>query len=143
MAVFVPYTGGKQMPSKKRPQVPAQLSRLEKRLTAWRKTSTPGQRIPKSIWQSAAKLATEHGLSRTAVTLKLSYTGLRKRVERANTESQSTTPFVELPVNSFPLASECKIEWEDGDGAIMRMHLKGGQVPDALALGNSFWRTEG
>ena len=74
--------------------------------------------------------------------MKLSYTGLRKHVE-ANTESPSTTPFVELPSGSFPLASECKIEWEDGDGAIMRMHLKGGQIPDALALGNSFWRAEG
>jgi hypothetical protein len=142
MAVFVPFPGGKQMPSKKHPKVPARLSRLEKRLTAWRQTRTPGQRIPESIWKSAAKLATEYGLSRTAVTLKLSYTGLRKHVE-ANTESPSTTPFVELPSGSFPLASECKIEWEDGDGAIMRMHLKGGQIPDALALGNSFWRAEG
>jgi hypothetical protein len=111
-------------------------------VTAWRQARTPGQRIPESFWQSAAKLATEYGLSRTAVTLKLSYTGLRKHVE-ANTESPSTTPFVELPSGSFPLASECKIEWEDGDGAIMRMHLKGGQIPDALALGNSFWRAEG
>jgi hypothetical protein len=131
------------MRRKKRREVPARLSRLEKRLTAWRKTRTPGQRIPKSIWQSAAKLATEYGLSKTAVALKLNYEGLRKLVEQSNTESQSTTPFVELPVNSFPLASECKIEWEDGDGAIMRMHLKGGQIPDAIALGNSFWRTEG
>jgi hypothetical protein len=143
MTVFVPSSGGKQMHSKKRSNVPARMSRLEKRLRAWRKTRTPGQRIPKSIWKSAAKLATEYGLSRTAVALKLSYAGLRKHVEQANAEAPFTVPFVELPTSSFPLASECMIEWEDGDGAIMRMHLKGSEVPDVLALGNSFWRTNG
>lgn len=131
------------MLSKKRREMPARLSRLEKRLTAWRKTRTPGQRIPNSIWKSAAKLAIEYGLSRTAVALKLSYMGLRKHVEQANAESSSTAPFVELQANTFPLVSECKIEWEDGDGAIMRMHLKGGEVPDALALGRGFWSTDG
>ena len=130
------------MRRKKRREVPARLSRLEKRLTAWRKTRTLGQRIPKSIWKSAAELATEYGVSKTAVALKLNYEGLRKYVEQSNAESPSTAPFVELPVNTFPLASECKIEWEDGDGAIMRMHLKGGEVPDALALGRSFWSTD-
>mgnify|MGYP000337872853 CR=1 FL=1 len=124
---------------KKRRAVPARLSRLEKRLTAWRKTRTPRQRIPKSIWKSAAKLAIEYGLSKTAVALKLNYEGLRKHVEQSNEESASIAPFVELPANTFSLASECMIEWEDSDGAIMRMHLKGGEVPDALALGRGFW----
>jgi hypothetical protein len=143
MIVFVPSTGGKQMRRKKLREVPAHLSRLEKRLTAWRKTRTPGQRIPKSIWKSAAKLATEYGLSKTAVALKLNYEGLRKHAEQANAESPSTIPFVELSASSFPIASECMIEWEDVDGAIMRMHLKGGEVPDALALGRGFWSTDG
>ena len=129
--------------SRKKREVPARLSRLEKRLTAWRKTRSPGERIPESLWRSAAKLATEYGLSRTAVALKLSYVGLRKHVEQANAKAPSTAPFVELPTSSFPLASECKIEWEDGDGAIMRMHLIGGEVPDALALGRGFWSTDG
>jgi len=131
------------MRSKKRPKLPARMSRLEKRLTSWRKTRTPRQRIPKSIWRSAAKLATEYGLSKTAVALKLNYEGLRKHVEQARVESPATAPFVELSASSFPLASECMIEWEDGDGESMRMHLKGSAVPDVLALGNSFWSTNG
>ena len=131
------------MSSEKRPKVPACMSRLEKRLTAWRKTRKPGQRIPASIWKSAAKLAAEYGLSRTAVTLKLSYTGLRKHVERTQADAPPSSPFIELPSSTFPLASECKIEWEDGNGAIMRMHLKGGEAPDALALGRDFWSTNG
>jgi len=83
------------------------------------------QRIPKSIWKSAAKLATEYGLSKTAVALKLNYEGLRKHVEQLKAESPSTASFVELPASTIPVASECIIEWEDCDGAIMRMHLKG------------------
>jgi len=130
------------MHSRKHPKAPARLSRLEKRLTAWRKTRTPGQRIPKPLWQSAAKLATEYGLSRTAVVLKLSYVGLRKHVEQANIESPANSPFVELPASSFPIASECIIEWGDGDGASMRIHLRGGEIPDALALGRGFWGTD-
>ena len=130
------------MRRKKRREVPARLSQLEKRLTAWRETRTPGQRIPKSIWKSATKLATEYGLSKTAVALKLNYEGLRKHVEQSNAESPSTAPFVELPANTFSLASECTIEWEDSDGASMRMHLKGGEVPDALALCRDFWSTD-
>jgi len=97
------------MRRKKRRAVPARLSQLEKRLTVWRKARTPGQRIPKSIWKSAAKLATEYGLSKTAVALKLNYECLRKHAEQANGESPSTTPFVELSASSFPIASECMI----------------------------------
>jgi hypothetical protein len=47
---------------------------------------------------------------------------------------------VELP--SMPLASECVIEFEDGAGASMRVHLKGTDLPDVLALGRSFWNAE-
>jgi hypothetical protein len=127
----------------KRRELPASILQLEKRLKFWRKTRTPGQRIPKSIWRSAAKLASKHGLSKTAIALSLNYQNLRKHVERAKAESPSTSPFVELPAPTpFPLTSECTIEWEDGSGAKMRMHLKGCAVPDALSLDRVFWGTD-
>ncbi len=31
------------------------------------------------------------------------------------------------------------IEWEDAEGAKMRMHLTGAETPDPAALGRSFW----
>lgn len=129
------------MRGKKRREASASMLQLEKRLKIWRKTRTPGQRIPKSIWKPAVKLATEYGLSKTAVALKLNYTCLRKQVELASTESTSAPPFVELPSSTFPLAKECMIEWEDSSGARMRMHLKGDEIPDALSLSRSFWGT--
>jgi hypothetical protein len=49
---------------------------------------------------------------------------------------------VELPAPSFPVASECVIEMEDGLGARMRVHVKGQNVPDLLPLSRLFWDGE-
>lgn len=38
-------------------ELPLSLSRLERRCTAWRAKRRPGQRIPKSLWKSAADAA--------------------------------------------------------------------------------------
>ena len=126
------------MRTRKRSEVPASLSRLGQRFAAWRKTRGSGQRIPESLWNSAVKLATEHGLNRTARALNLDYYSLKKRVDGASSQPKST--FVGLP--SMPLASECVIEFEDGSGASMRMHLKGTDPPDVLALSRSFWNAD-
>jgi len=54
-------------------EIPARLRRLEQLFAAWRKTRVRGDRIPQSLWKSAAKLATDFGLSRTSTVLKLDY----------------------------------------------------------------------
>ena len=128
------------MRRRKRREVPARLSRLEQRFAAWRKTRRPGERIPQSLWKAAAKLAKDCGLNRTARVLKLDYNSLRKQVDRFREQTTVSEPFVELP--SIALASECVIELEDGTGASMRMHLKGTDLPDVLALSRSFWNAE-
>ena len=69
---------------------------------------------------------------------RLLFYSLKKRVDGASSQPKST--FVELP--SMPLASECVIEFEDGSGASMRMHLKGTDPPDVLALSRSFWNAD-
>jgi len=130
------------MRGRKRRELPTRLLRLEQRLAAWRKSRAPGERIPKPLWISAAKLAADYGLNQTAKVLKLDYYSLKKHLDRLNTDSGSSSPFVELPSTSIPLASECVIEFEDGSGASMRVHLKGTEVPDVLALGRSFWDAE-
>ena len=40
--------------------VPARLLRLEKRFVAWRKTRKHGERIPPTLWRSAAKSTETH-----------------------------------------------------------------------------------
>jgi urease accessory protein UreE len=120
--------------------VPAALSRLGQRFAVWRKARTTGERIPESLWDAAAKMTAKYGLNPTARALKLDYYSLKKRVDRAD-HSDSSSTFVELP--SSPLVSnECVIEWEDAAGARMRVHVKGQNLPDVLALSRSFWNAD-
>lgn len=129
------------MRARKRSEVPASLSRLGQRFAAWRKTRVLGERIPESLWNAAAKMAAEHGLNRTARVLKLDYYSLKKRLDGASGLAESST-FVELPSSSLSIASECVIELEDATGSRMRVHLKGQNIPDVLALSRSFWNTD-
>ena len=129
------------MRTQKRSEVPASLSRLGQRFAAWRKTRVLGERIPETLWNSAAKMAAEHGLNRTARVLKLDYYSLKKRLDGASGPAESST-FVELPSSSLSIASECVIEWEDATGSRMRVHLKGQDLPDVLALSRGFWNAD-
>ena len=128
------------MRKRKSSELPASLSRVERRFAAWRKERTAGQRIPALLWDSATQVAIEHGVSRTALLLKLDYYSLKKRVENASTSGES--PFIELPSVPLPVTSECVIEWEDVAGARMRVQLKGQSDPDLLALSHSFWNAD-
>ena len=127
---------------KKRREVPAPLLRLKREFSDWRKTRTPGQRIPLPLWKSAAKFAAEHGLSQTASVLNLDYYSLKRHVGQLSAQKPSGAAFIELPPAPLAASSECIIELDDGMGASMRIHLKGGEVPDLLELGRSFWNAE-
>jgi hypothetical protein len=86
-------------------------------------------------------MAEKYGLSRTAAVLKLDYYSLKKRIEGASKRAVPST-FVELPLTPLSAMSECVIEWEDATGARMRMHVKGQDLPDVLALSASFWNAD-
>jgi hypothetical protein len=129
--------------------IPAELVRGRDRFEAWRETRVAGTRIPARLWKLAVKLAGRHGLNRTASVLRLDYYSLKKRLEAAEegctgrvAADPPTSNFVELPSSSLRSPSECIIEFEDGAGASMRVHLTGGNVPDLLALARSFWGDE-
>lgn len=117
-------------------ELPSSLSRLEQRFAAWRAKCKRGERIPIALWEAAAKAAIDHGLNRTATTLKLDYDSLRKRV--GPQQDADAVAFVELPAVPA-LADECLIEIEDGLGARMRVHVRGSEVPDVVSLVQSFW----
>jgi len=129
------------MRTHQRSEVPASLSRLGQRFAAWRKTRVAGQRIPESLWNSAVKMAAEHGLNRTASFLKVDYYSLKKRVDGASSPAQPST-FVELSPAVLPIMSECVIELEDATGSLMRVRLTGHNLPDLLALSRSFWNAD-
>jgi hypothetical protein len=72
----------------------------------------------------------------------------------ASSDSASARPaFIELSssslqgVPSMGVSNECVVEFEDGAGARLRVHLRGSDVPDLVAcglvaLGRSFWSGE-
>ena len=131
------------MSGRKRHDIPAPLARGRARFESWRRVRAGGSRIPERLWKLAVKLAVAHGLNRTASALRLDYYALKRRVESTNSQARSATPaFVELSPPPVQAPRECVIEFEDHSGATMRVHLRGCEVPDVVALGRSFWSGE-
>lgn len=97
-----------------------------------------GERIPEPLWRCAVDLAGRYGVSRTASALRVGYYELQKRLAALSQGAQAASPvaFVELPPITV---GACLIEFENASGSRMRMHLQGGQLPDLVALGRSFW----
>ena len=130
------------MGRRKRAGLPSGLLGLEQRFAEWRRTRQRGARIPERLWKSAARMAEKYGVNQTATVLKLEYYALKRRVDERSSEASPGTGFVELPAAAVVHASECVLEFEDGVGASLRVHLKGAEVPDLLALGRNFWNAD-
>ncbi len=122
--------------------LPAPLEAIRRRFERWRRTRTGRSRIPDTLWTAAVQVAGHYGLHRTTQALRLDYYALKKRVEDAASDREphreAATPFLELPVPVSGGVSECVVELEDPGGAKMRLHLKGGAVPDVTALVRNF-----
>lgn len=136
------------MRGRKNGEVPLRLSRAAARFVKWRRTRALGTRIPESLWALAVELATSYGVCQTAVTLKLAYYDLKKRVAATALPSgRSGAPspipdFIELAPSTIATPGECVLEFENAAGSRMRVHLKGGHVPDLLALSGSLWNSQ-
>lgn len=144
--------------------LPARLEKTCRQFERWRRTRKGRSRIPEALWASAVKAAGQYGLCRTARALRLDYYALKKRVEASaclsggqaarhgpdrpvsakaqGVAGQAVAGFIELPPAVPAGLPECILELEDPRGAKMRIHLKGGQVPDVTALSRSFWSVE-
>jgi hypothetical protein len=137
------------MGTKRTRDLPARLEGLRRRFERWRRTRKVRSRIPDPLWASAVKLATQYGIHRTAKVLRVDYYALRKRVEGASAVTASKLPeaaagarFLELPAAPWAGCGECTLELEDAGGAKLRVHLKGFETPDLVALSRSFWQSE-
>jgi len=135
------------MRAKKSVKLPSDLAGAERRFAKWRRRRKPGTRIPEPLWTSAVKLAATHGLHPTASALRLDYYSLKRRLERTSV-APSAQPtehgpaFVEWTAPGASGLREWSIDFENDAGARMRVHVKGGDALDVLALGRSFWKGE-
>jgi hypothetical protein len=88
-------------------------------------------------------LAREHGINKTARILGLKYDSLKKHLEGTAPDTRdpgrAKPDFIELlPGGLTSPSPECTIEWEDGRGGKMRMHVKGIGVPDLVSFARLF-----
>ncbi|HUV67468.1 MAG TPA: hypothetical protein VMW24_26490 [Sedimentisphaerales bacterium] len=124
--------------------IPAALSAARRQFDRWR-SRQPNQRarLPEALWQNAVALARKHGLNKTARALGLKYESLKKHLAATATgpskPSQGRWEFLELlpsPVTSPSI--DCTIELEEGDGTMMRMHVKGACMADLASFARGF-----
>jgi hypothetical protein len=67
--------------AKATPAVPIEIRRVYRSFERWRRTRKGRELIPEPLWTSAAELAKEHGVFRTAQVLHLDSCKLKRRVE--------------------------------------------------------------
>jgi len=125
-----------------REDLPIDLMRGRKRFLAWRERRKPGKRIPRSLWALAVRLANVHGVSRTAMALRVDYYSLKKQAEEVSPPRLSDSPtFVELP-SPVGVGKQCWVELDNGAGGTMRVQLVGYDPADVAALARNFWSAE-
>lgn len=126
-------------------KLPDQLEEVKQRLEQWRRTHQARTRIPVPLWSAAVKMAERYGVHRTAKALRLDYYSVKKRVEQQAAgvgelpEEGTTATFLELAPSPQKGACEYTVELEDSGGAKMRIHLRGVEALDLIALSRSFW----
>jgi hypothetical protein len=121
--------------------LPTTLEQARQQFEHWREVRPSLSPIPKKLWALAVKIAQEHGVSRTAETLRLNYYTLKERLQTAGGSThrpQSTSTFVELVPQ--PSGALCTIELEVGQGAKMKIQLARPEAVDLVALIRNFWR---
>jgi hypothetical protein len=122
--------------------LPPDLARARRRLEDWRSHRQRGDRIPERFWMLAVRLVDRHGVSRTAMALRLDYYGLKERAEAASSKSPANGPaFVELP-SPVMVGKRCLVELESAAGARMRVEMVGFDATDVEALARSFWTAD-
>lgn len=98
----------------------------------------PRERIPASLWQSAAILAKDHSISTVAKALRLNGQDLKKQVAKYCGKHQAKTEapsgFIELTCEAPVSPAECIIELADQKGEKMRITIRGNQNLDIFGL---------
>jgi hypothetical protein len=134
------------MKTRSKSNVPARLVRARERFDKFRKKHKSYRRLPESLWSAAVKLAQTYGVNRTAKTLRLDYSMLKKRLELTvldtASEAMPSPKFIELLPSELTAAAECALECRRPDGTTIRIHLKGPQLPDLAALSQTLCNGE-
>jgi hypothetical protein len=116
------------------------LQALARQIARWRRTRARRTRMPELLWQEAAALAEQLGLSKVASTLGLGYYSLQQRLPST---SPASAGFVELSGSQLltltPSAtSETVVDLRRADGAHLTLRLVPGSQLDVTAVVQAF-----
>jgi len=132
------------MNTKRPAEIPIALSEARRQLDHWR-SQQPSKRtrLPEEFWRQAVDLAEEYGLNKTARALKVKYESLKKHLEQGVAKEEHSAKaqpeFIELlPAAIKPGAVECVLDWADGCGATVRMHMRGVGPSELSAVAGVF-----
>lgn len=124
-------------------EVPIGMQRIYRRFERWRSSHQGRLPIPEALWASAAEVAREHGVFRTAKVLRLEYAKLKRMVESATPVRRTPAPpaeFLELVAPPTVGLTECLIELEGPRGK-MRIQWKAATAPDLAGLSRALWES--
>jgi len=132
------------MPRRRSDEVPEAIVQLQVRLDQWRSAQKGRTKLPEAFWLAAVDLAKQYGVFRTAHTLRLDYTRLKKQLgdSVAPRQKPPQTAFVELMAHPASL-QECVVEFESAGQAKMRIQWKSGVPPDWKELLRAWREVEG
>jgi hypothetical protein len=123
------------------------MQKIYRRFERWRSSHQGRLPIPKALWASAAEVAREHGVFRTATILRLEYAKLKRMMKSAapvKRRAASPAEFLELVAPQVapagPGLTECVIELEGPRGK-MRVQWKGAAAPDLAGLSRGLWES--
>ncbi len=120
------------------------LEFVRNQFETWRKKRSRRRPIPEALWQAAVALCNKHSIFEVSRALRMNYTGLRDRVLRARGMEPvvgERPGFIKLDLGVPIVPSECLIEMEAPNGAIMRMSFKGSlRDLEVVELSRAFWR---
>jgi hypothetical protein len=133
------------MATKTQPEIPVGMERIYRRFERWRKSHRGRLPIPAPLWAAAAAAAREHGLFRTAKTLRLEHNKLKRMVASAKpavrlAPAPRAGGFLELVAPQAVSPTECVIELEGPRGK-MRIQWKGAAAPDLAGLSRALWES--
>ena len=129
------------------PATAPQLTETAAALAQWRSTRPRSSRIPEDLWSQATELADRYGVAKVAVSLKLDYKSLKRRLTARNgTEDARSAPvsssFVELDLG-LPLAAPvCVLILTDRAGRALRIELPPAASSHIAEVACSLWQVQ-
>ena len=130
------------------PSLPAtapQLAEAAAALAQWRSTRPRSSRIPEDLWSQATELADRYGVAKVAVSLKLDYKSLKRRLTARNAaidaRSAPMSPgFVALDLG-LPLAPPvCVLVLTDRAGRALRIERPQAASSHLAEVARSLWQ---